>query len=32
MTCLVEKKTIAALVGTSIGNLLLLKMLCGTHI
>ncbi|MBA0880205.1 hypothetical protein Goshw_004218 [Gossypium schwendimanii] len=31
MTCLVEK-TIATLVKTSIGSLLLLKMLCGTHI
>ncbi|MBA0878478.1 hypothetical protein Goshw_023005, partial [Gossypium schwendimanii] len=30
MTCLVEK-IIAALVRTSIGNLLLLKMLCGTR-
>ncbi|MBA0779863.1 hypothetical protein Gotri_004052 [Gossypium trilobum] len=26
------EKTIAALVGTIIGRLLLLKMLCGTHI
>ncbi|MFQ6670587.1 hypothetical protein Gotur_035448 [Gossypium turneri] len=31
MTCSVEK-TIAALVGMSIDSLLLLKMLCGTHI
>ncbi|MBA0798578.1 hypothetical protein Gohar_009160 [Gossypium harknessii] len=31
MTSSVEK-TIAALVETSIGSLLLLKMLCGTHI
>ncbi|MBA0792622.1 hypothetical protein Gohar_017103 [Gossypium harknessii] len=31
MTCLVEK-TIATLVGTSIGSLLMLKMLCGTRI
>ncbi|MBA0618449.1 hypothetical protein Godav_027794 [Gossypium davidsonii] len=31
MTCLVQK-TIAALVGTSIGSLLLLKMLCETLI
>ncbi|MBA0803705.1 hypothetical protein Gohar_013887 [Gossypium harknessii] len=30
-TCLVEK-TIAALVGTSIGRWLLLKMLCETYI
>ncbi|KHG23243.1 ATP-dependent helicase/nuclease subunit A [Gossypium arboreum] len=29
--CLVEK-TVSALVGTSIGRWLLLKMLCGTHI